>query len=94
MSSGLQVTGGAGFIGSNLVSWLPWHPASGRVTVVGECRTGSLSLLGSDLAGSDFRRVSVRNAGLLDQAVARADTVSPRCRVSRVSPRALQCRPT
>ncbi|TWV34740.1 hypothetical protein FRZ03_28155 [Streptomyces misionensis] len=95
MSSGLRVSGGTGFIGSNPVSWLPRHPASGRVTIVGECCTGSWSLLGSDLADSDFRRESVLNAGLLDQAVARADAVSPAMHpIARVSPRALQCRPT
>ncbi|MFF3359399.1 NAD-dependent epimerase/dehydratase family protein [Streptomyces sp. NPDC002917] len=77
MSGGLRVTvtGGAGFIGSNLVSWLLRHPAIGQVTVVDDCSTGSMSLLGSDLADTDFRRGSVLDAGLLDQAVARADAV-------------------
>lgn len=77
MIGGLQVivTGGAGFIGSNLVSWLLRHPAIGRVTVVDDCSTGSISLLGSELSEIDFRRGSVLDAGLLDQAMARADAV-------------------
>lgn len=77
MSGGLRVTvtGGAGFIGSNLVSWLLRHPAIGRVSVVDDCSTGSKSLLGSDLTEIDFWRGSVLDAGLLDQAVTRADAV-------------------
>ncbi|MGW1123866.1 NAD-dependent epimerase/dehydratase family protein [Streptomyces sp. NPDC002526] len=77
MTGGLRVTvtGGAGFVGSNLVSWLLRHPAIGRVTVVDDCSTGSLSLLGSDLQEIDFRHGSVLDAGLLDQAMTRADAV-------------------
>jgi UDP-glucose 4-epimerase len=71
----VTVTGGAGFIGSNLVSWLLRHPAIGRVTVVDDCSTGSMSLLGSDLPEIDFRQGSVLDAGLLDQAMTRADAV-------------------
>ncbi|EDY43407.1 NAD-dependent epimerase/dehydratase [Streptomyces sp. SPB074] len=71
----VTVTGGAGFIGSNLVSWLLRHPAIGRVTVVDDCSTGSMSLLGSDLPETDFRHGSVLDAGLLDQAMTRADAV-------------------
>ncbi|WP_414169183.1 NAD-dependent epimerase/dehydratase family protein [Streptoverticillium reticulum] len=77
MRGGLRVTvtGGAGFIGSNLVYWLLRHPAVGRVTVVDDCSTGSMSLLGSDLADTDFRRGSVLDAGLMEKAVTRADAV-------------------
>ncbi|MEU8544574.1 NAD-dependent epimerase/dehydratase family protein [Streptomyces sp. NPDC048717] len=77
MSGGLRVavTGGAGFIGSNLVSWLLRHPAVGRVAVVDDCSTGSTSLLGSDLAQVDFHHGSVLDAGLLDRAMSGADAV-------------------
>lgn len=77
MSGGLRVTvtGGAGFIGSNLVSWLLRHPAIGRVTVVDDLSTGSTSLLGGDLADVDFRRGSILDEGLLDTAMAGTDTV-------------------
>jgi UDP-glucose 4-epimerase len=71
----VTVTGGAGFIGSNLISWLLRHPGIGRVTVVDDCSTGSVSLLGGDLPEVDFRHGSVLDAGLLDRAVAHADAV-------------------
>nr|WP_055530687.1 NAD-dependent epimerase/dehydratase family protein [Streptomyces graminilatus] len=71
----IVVTGGAGFIGSNLVSWLLRRPAIGRVTVVDDLSTGSTSLLGGDLADVDFRRGSVLDADLLDAAMAGADAV-------------------
>jgi hypothetical protein len=71
----VTVTGGAGFIGSNLVSWLLRHPAIGRVTVVDDCSTGSVSLLGGDLPEVNFRYGSVLDAALLDRAVARAEAV-------------------
>ncbi|MFD5474443.1 NAD-dependent epimerase/dehydratase family protein [Streptomyces sp. NPDC127105] len=77
MTGGLHVTvtGGAGFIGSNLVAWLLRQAAIGHVTVVDDCSTGSASLLGSDLAHVDFHRGSVLDPELLDQALARADAV-------------------
>ncbi|MFC4506170.1 MULTISPECIES: NAD-dependent epimerase/dehydratase family protein [Streptomyces] len=77
MTGGLRVTvtGGAGFIGSNLVSWLLRHPAIGRVTVVDDLSTGSTSLLGGDPAETDFRQGSVLDAGLIEDAVAGADAV-------------------
>ncbi|MEU1519032.1 NAD-dependent epimerase/dehydratase family protein [Streptomyces sp. NPDC005811] len=71
----VTVTGGAGFIGSNLVSWLLRHPAIGRVTVVDDLSTGSTSLLGEDLTQTDFRQGSVLDAGLIEDAVAGADAV-------------------
>lgn len=77
MSAGLRVTvtGGAGFIGSNLVSWLLRDPAVGRITVVDDCSTGAVALLGADLAHVDFRLGSVLDAGLMDQTVVGADAV-------------------
>lgn len=77
MTGGLKVvvTGGAGFIGSNLVSYLLRHPAIGRVAVVDDCSTGSPALLGGDLGEVDFRQGSVLDAGLLDQVVHCADAV-------------------
>ncbi|MGW4442003.1 NAD-dependent epimerase/dehydratase family protein [Streptomyces sp. NPDC004682] len=77
MRGGLRVTvtGGAGFIGSNLVSYLLRHEAIGRVTVVDDCSTGSPALLGEDLSEVDFRQGSVLNAALLDQALHGADAV-------------------
>lgn len=77
MSAGLRVTvtGGAGFIGSNLVAWLLRDPAVGRITVVDDCSTGSTALLGADLAHVDFRMGSVLDAELMDQAVVGADAV-------------------
>jgi UDP-glucose 4-epimerase len=71
----VTVTGGAGFIGSNVAGWLLRHPAIGRVTVVDDCSTGGMSLLGSDLPEIDFRHGSVLDPGLLDRALARADAV-------------------
>ncbi|MFG3517620.1 NAD-dependent epimerase/dehydratase family protein [Streptomyces bobili] len=71
----VTVTGGCGFIGSNLVSWLLRHPGIGRVTVVDDLSTGSTSLLGGDLTHTDFRQGSILDAGLLEAAVAGADAV-------------------
>jgi UDP-glucose 4-epimerase len=77
VSGGLRVTvtGGAGFIGSNLVSWLLREATVGRVTVVDDCSTGSTDLLGGDLAEVDFRCGSVLDAELMGRAVATADAV-------------------
>ncbi|MFB7600400.1 NAD-dependent epimerase/dehydratase family protein [Streptomyces sp. NPDC056160] len=91
MTGGLHVTvtGGAGFIGSNLVAWLLRQPAIGRVTVVDHCSTGSASLLGSDLAHVDFRHGSVLDTDVLDQALAGADAVVHLAALPSV-PRSLQ----
>ncbi|MGV9789025.1 NAD-dependent epimerase/dehydratase family protein [Streptomyces sp. NPDC003435] len=77
MRGGLKVvvTGGAGFIGSNLTSWLVQHPAIGRITVVDDCSTGNAALLGDDLAEIDFHRGSILDARLLDAVMVGADAV-------------------
>jgi UDP-glucose 4-epimerase len=77
VSAGLRitVTGGAGFIGSNLVARLLADPGVARVTVVDDCSTGTAALLGADLAQVDFRLGTMLDPDLLDSALHGADAV-------------------
>ncbi len=67
------VTGGAGFIGANLVRILAARPEVGDIVVVDDLSTGDKE----NLAGSDalFVEGSVLDPALLDQAFARADAI-------------------
>ncbi|MDQ1250355.1 MAG: UDP-glucose 4-epimerase [Actinomycetota bacterium] len=69
------VTGGAGFIGSNLVARLVTDPGVRQITVVDDCSTGCTALLGSDLAHVDFRLGTVLDSALLDDAVGGSDVI-------------------
>ncbi|MFI2473080.1 NAD-dependent epimerase/dehydratase family protein [Nocardia xishanensis] len=75
--SGLRVTvtGGAGFIGSTVVSRLVRHAAVGQVTVIDDCSTGSPAMLGDDRAHVDFRRGSILDPDAIDAAAFRADVI-------------------
>ncbi|AXK35603.1 NAD-dependent epimerase/dehydratase family protein [Streptomyces armeniacus] len=67
------ITGGAGFIGSNLTRALTRHPAFGQVRVVDNLSTGSKS----NLTGLDvqFLEGDVQDAGLLNEAFRDADAI-------------------
>lgn len=67
------VTGGAGFIGANLVRAFTAMPAIGRITVIDDLSTGDRA----NLAGLnvDFVRGSVTDAALLDGVLAGVDAV-------------------
>lgn len=69
----LLITGGAGFIGSNLARRAVAHPEVGRVVVLDDLSTGSMR----NLAGLDveFIEGSVTDAPTLDRAVAGVDAV-------------------
>lgn len=69
------MTGGAGFIGSNLVARLLADPDVGQVTVVDDCSTGRTALLGTDLAHVDFRLGTVLDPDFLDDAVRGTDVI-------------------
>ncbi len=77
MVAGLKVvvTGGAGFIGSNLVTNLIRNNLVGKTIVVDDCSTGNPSLLGADLAEVDFRKGSILDSEFLDRAFSGADAV-------------------
>jgi UDP-glucose 4-epimerase len=69
----LLITGGAGFIGSNLARLAVGHPSVDRVVVLDDLSTGSLeNLAGLDV---DFVEGSVTDPAVLDRAVAGADSV-------------------
>jgi UDP-glucose 4-epimerase len=67
------ITGGAGFIGSNLARKAVAHPGVGRVVVLDDLSTGSAQ----NLAGLDveFIEGSVTDPAALDRAVAGVDSV-------------------
>jgi UDP-glucose 4-epimerase len=73
MSMSVVVTGGAGFIGANLVRHLTESAGVGRVVVVDDLSSGSAG----NLAGLDveLRTGSILYSGLLDAALAGADAV-------------------
>lgn len=69
----LLITGGAGFIGSNLAAQALRDPAVGRVVVLDDLSTGSRdNLSGLDV---DFVEGSVSDTASLDRAVAGVDAV-------------------
>jgi UDP-glucose 4-epimerase len=69
----ILITGGAGFIGSNLARTSLAHPEVGRVVVLDDLSTGSKeNLAGLDV---DFRQGSVTDLAALADAVAGVDSV-------------------
>jgi len=69
----LLITGGAGFIGSNLARRAVAHPEIGRVVVLDDLSTGARdNLAGLDV---DFVQGSVTDPEALDRAVAGVDSV-------------------
>jgi UDP-glucose 4-epimerase len=69
----ILITGGAGFIGSNLARKCVGHPDVGRVVVLDDLSTGSKdNLAGLDV---DFRLGSVTDPDALAEAVAGVDSV-------------------
>jgi UDP-glucose 4-epimerase len=73
VSSTVVVTGGAGFIGANLVRHLLDSGAAGRVVVVDDLSSGALANL--EGSGADVRTGSILDPDLLDAALAGADAV-------------------
>ena len=73
MARNVLVTGGAGFIGANLVRHLVASPEVGRVVVVDDLSSGSAD----NLAGLDveLHTGSILSPALLDAAMAGADAV-------------------
>ncbi len=69
----LVVTGGAGFIGANLVRALAGTADVGQITVVDDLSTGNIANLRD--VESRFLRGSVTDATLLDDAFAGADAI-------------------
>jgi UDP-glucose 4-epimerase len=69
----LLITGGAGFIGSNLARQAVAHPEVGRVVVLDDLSTGAReNLTGLDV---EFVEGSVTDSDALDRAVAGVDSV-------------------
>ncbi|MGW7082238.1 NAD-dependent epimerase/dehydratase family protein [Streptomyces sp. NPDC054871] len=69
----IVITGGAGFIGSNLVRALTEVPEISQIRVIDNLSTGSKeNLLGLDV---DFVEGDVQDATLLDKALSRADAI-------------------
>ena len=73
MALNVVVTGGAGFIGANLVRTLVEDPTIGRVVVVDDLSTGIRSNL--DSVDADLLVGSILDPDLLDRAISGADAV-------------------
>jgi UDP-glucose 4-epimerase len=69
------VTGGAGFIGSNLCRALASHESIAEVVVLDDLSTGSRANLDDIGAGVDFVEGSILDPHLLDDVVGAADAV-------------------
>ncbi|PRH80016.1 GDP-mannose 4,6-dehydratase [Streptomyces solincola] len=69
----IAITGGAGFIGSNLARTLTDHPKIAQVRVVDNLSTGrEANIAGLDV---DFFKGDIQNADLLDQVFRGADAI-------------------